>query len=212
MTLKIRNIFASYKPIVTAMIGFISINLIATICMVGIITFLGKGFSTANDIGHLRLIFVALYFIVLNPVILFSTLFFSLKYFKTNNPYTFSLLIGVIATTLLGIIGFLLVPSYSGLELIKNFTSITGLILIWTVLFQSTLSFEKVLSFGYFAFILLNMLISDWNPYITGHKLIILRIILGLISVIIGSAIISRLFEIIIKITFKLLRIQIIDE
>lgn len=212
MTLKIRNTFADYKPIVATLIGFISINLIATILLVGSFAFLGKGFSKATDTGHLRLILVVIYFVFLNPAILLSTLFLTLRYFKTNNPYSFTLLIGVIATTLLGIIGFLIVPNYSGWELIMNFASITALILIWTILFQSTLSFENVLTSGYFVYMLLFMLISNSKPYILGNKLITLKIILEIIGVLIASAVITKLFEIIIKNTFKLLRIQIIDK
>jgi hypothetical protein len=212
MTLKIRNIFADYKPIVATLIGFISINLIATILLVGSFVFLGKGFSKANDIGHLRLILVVFYFVFLNPAILLSTLFLALRYIKTNDPYSFSLLIGVIATTLLGIIGFFIVPNYSGWELIMNFASITALILIWTILFQSTLSYKNVLTSGYFVYMLLFMLISNSKPYILGNKLITLKIILEIIGVLIASAVITKLFEITIKNTFKLLRIQIIDK
>jgi len=212
MTLKIRNIFAGYKPLIATLIGFLSINLIAAILLVGTIAFLGKGFAKANDIGHLKLIIVVFYFVFLNPAILLSTLFLTLRYFKTNNPYSFSLLIGVIATTLLGIIGFLLVPNYSGWELIINFASITALILIWTILFQSTLNFEKVLTSGYFVYMLLFMLISNSKPYIIGNKVITLKIILEIIGVLIASGLISSLFEFFVKHTFKLLRIQIIDK
>jgi len=210
MTLKIRNIFADYKPKVATLIGFISINLIINMWIVGTSTFLGYGFL--KDIGHLRIIIVIFYSVVLYPATLLFTLFLSLSYLKTNNPYSFSLLIGVIATTLLGILGFLIVPNYSGWELMMDFTSITGLILIWTILFQSTLSFDKVLTSGFFVYMLLYMLISNFKPYIIGNKLITLKIILEIIGVLIASALITKLFDIIIKNMFKLLRIQIIDK
>lgn len=206
MILKIRSLFINPKILASTLIGFIFINLLGLFITFFFYNIFSKSFFNLGSTSNL--ITFSLYITIIYPLVIILSLFIVERYLKNNNPYLFSVMAGGLATLILGIMGFYVNSKNIEGELFRNLISICGLITIWTILFQSKQKIEKILSTGYFVFICLNMFIFQLQKSITGDKTDWLRIILEIIGGFIGCVIISRFFETIIKINFKLFRIQ----
>lgn len=141
------------------------------------------------------------YFI--QSAIIVSSLWLSFRFFKNAPIYVIALSGGAIST-LLFTFAILLIPSTTILKfLLTQFVSTFVLIFIWMHLTQNLENKTKALKVGYFSFFIVVGCLDLISSSISGNN----HIVFLLLSII-GYKISSVIFELVVKISFKLMGVN----
>lgn len=151
-------------------------------------------------------ILLALYLLLFNPVVILLTFSIILKYVNSNSPILLSVLIGLLATLVLGSIEYSISSKFDLFNTITNFISTFGLIITWIIVLQTEKNIAKGLSIGFFIFILVKLLFGLIQKNISPNQLDIITLVTSIIGSLIGCALISKIFEQFTKIAFWLFK------
>lgn len=148
MELKIRRyVSQNHFFLISVCLGMITINVSSQLTISWFLKVIGF-----DDDLLIAIVSNNIWYALLSPVYALTGFYFILSKVKSNNPVFLSIMTGLTASALIGLTGVLSVNDIGFAYLLKEFFSVTILVLVWIIIIQSPrLSLINSLSSGYFA-------------------------------------------------------------